>query len=348
VTEVLVDTNCDGVADVAVTFGTSTTVCGTDENGNIVLAGELVINTDGTWTFTPTPGFTGDVPAVYTIQDPGGLSDSATLTITVVPNLGNQTFANDDANIGPQGVVQTGNILANDFDPEGNDQDVTLIDTNGDGTLDTAPSAGTPMTILQNGNPIGALTLDPETGAYLWNPVPTFVGTAVIQYRACDDGTPQACATATLYLTTLSKPVPDITPVITAVPNVMTGITPYNITVRVLELNNAPTVGLITVRIPKDIRWTLAEPYDPSLTVLGVVPVSNANWAFSQNLTHYIFETTATIPSGGFSTFGIKALWNAGPTQGQYTITAQIDSWSGGENRIDNNSDAEKLSYFIN
>jgi len=170
----------------------------------------------------------------------------------------------------------------------------------------------------------------------------------VIPYEACDDGTPRACATATLYLTTLPGLVPDVTPIITAVPNVMTGITPFNLTVRVLELNNAPTVGLITVRIPKDLRWALAEPYDSTLTVLGVIPVNNAVWAYSQNATHHIFQTTTTIPAGASSTFGIKATWNAGQTQGQYTITSQIDSGSGGENRIDNNSDAEKLDYFIN
>jgi hypothetical protein len=82
--------------------------------------------------------------------------------------------------------------------------------------------------------------------------------------------------------------------------------------------------------------------------VLGSVAVNNAAWSYSENDTHHIFQTTQTIPAGGFSTFGIKALWNAGPTEGQYTITAQIDSWSGGENRIDNNSDAERLDYFIN
>ena len=46
-------------------------------------------------------------------------------------------------------------------------------------------------------------------------------------------------------------------PVITAVPNVMTGITHFNIFVQVTELLAVPTNGLITVRIPKDIRWVL-------------------------------------------------------------------------------------------
>ena len=38
----------------------------------------------------------------------------------------------------------------------------------------------------------------------------------------------------------------------------------------------------------------------------------------------------------------------AGQTQGKYTITSQIIAGSGGENRIDNNVDAEVLDYFIN
>lgn len=348
VTSVRADRDGDGQADDDVPLGTPTPVYGTDENGNIVPAGAITVNPDGTWLFTPAPGFIGQVPAEYTIKDPGGLSDDATLTITVVPNAGNQTFANDDANVGPLGQTLTGNILTNDFDPEGDDQDVTLIDTNGDGTPDTAPVAGTPLTITQNGNPIGTLTLNPETGAYIWHPAPNFVGTAVIPYQACDDGTPQACATATLYLTTLPAPQPDITPIITAVPNVMTGITSFNIFVQVTELNGAPTAGLITVRIPKDIRWVLNGPFNTALTNLDGRPVNNPVWAYSQNATQHIFTTTASIAGGNFSTFGFRATWDAGLTQGNYTLTSQIDSWSGSENRIDNNSDAEKLDYFIN
>ena len=74
-----------------------------------------------------------------------------------------------------------------------------------------------------------------------------------------------------------------------------------------------------------------------------------SDWTFSQDASYYIFKMqTATIPASGYSTFGIKAAWDAGQTQGVYTITSQIVSGSGGENRYDNNSDAEKLDYFIN
>ena len=51
--------------------------------------------------------------------------DNAVLTITVTENLKNATYANDDANVGLQGAVQTGNVLTNDSDPEGNTQTVT-------------------------------------------------------------------------------------------------------------------------------------------------------------------------------------------------------------------------------
>jgi hypothetical protein len=76
-------------------------------------------------------------------------------------------------------------------------------------------------------------------------------------------------------------------------------------------------------------------------------PLNNIDWAYSESPTHHIFQSTVVIPSGGFSYFGFSAAWNSGQTQGIYTITSQIDSWSGGEDRIDNNSDAEKLDYFI-
>ena len=64
-----------------------------------------------------------------------------------------------------------------------------------------------------------------------------------------------------------------------------------------------------------------------------------------------IFTTvnpSIVIPSGNFSYFGIKARWATVAQEGIYTITSQIDSGSGNENRIDNNSDAEKLDFFDN
>ena len=79
--------------------------------------------------------------------------------------------------------------------------------------------------------------------------------------------------------------------------------------------------------------------------------MENNKWAYSDNLTHHIFTTvnpSIVISSGDFSYFGIKARWSTVAQEGIYTITSQIDSGSGNENRIDNNSDAEKLDFFDN
>ncbi len=149
-------------------------------------------------------------------------------------------------------------------------------------------------------------------------------------------------------LTSVIAPqAPDVTPIITALPNIMHSFTEFYVTVRVTELNIASTSGWITVRIPKDARWILDGEYDPTLTQLGTTALNNADWAYSQDDTHHIFSTSEVITAGMFSCFGFNIEWDAGATKGVYTITSQIDSWSGGENRIDNNVDSERLDYFI-
>ncbi|MDG4947065.1 hypothetical protein NMK71_11665, partial [Weeksellaceae bacterium KMM 9713] len=53
VTDAQYDTNGDGVADSSITVGTTTTIPG---------VGDILLNTNGTYTFTPASGFVGDVP----------------------------------------------------------------------------------------------------------------------------------------------------------------------------------------------------------------------------------------------------------------------------------------------
>ena len=181
-----------------------------DENG--ILAGSMTLGTDGSYTFDPTATFTGEVPVIYTIEDPEGGSDSAVLTITVNSDPSgtiNNTYANDDANIGPEGEDQTGNIITNDNDPEGHLQSITLIDTDGDAVPDALPVAGVATSITQGGMTVGTFTVNPSQGAYVWSPVDDFVGTVLIPYTTCDNQSPAACETASLYVTTLPENTTD-------------------------------------------------------------------------------------------------------------------------------------------
>ena len=186
------------------TIGTATVVSGVNAAGTPVAnAGTVQLNANGTYTYVPAAGFVGTVnPLPYVISDGNGGTATANIYITVVGagSTTNNTFANDDANSAPKGVTMTGNVKTNDTDPEGNTTTVTaatVFSVNGVAN-GTALTIGT-ATVIPG---VGSVTLN-ANGTYSFVPVATYVGTVVIPYTICDDGTPQACDTATLYLTAL-------------------------------------------------------------------------------------------------------------------------------------------------
>ena len=89
-------------------------------------------------------------------------------------------YATDDAGMGDEDGTVTGELLGNDNDPEGG---VLTINTN---PLDT------PMN--------GMVVINPD-GTYEYTPNPNFTGTDFFTYEVCDDGTPIACDSATVYIT---------------------------------------------------------------------------------------------------------------------------------------------------
>ncbi len=59
--------------------------------------GVVSVNADGSLNFTPATGVVGPVEITYTLTDPGGLSDTATLTVNVTSNgVPTVTIPNDD------------------------------------------------------------------------------------------------------------------------------------------------------------------------------------------------------------------------------------------------------------
>lgn len=56
--------------------------------------GNVVVNSDGSFSYNPAPGFTGSDSFTYTATDAGGKTDTATVTITVGPTL--VWFINND------------------------------------------------------------------------------------------------------------------------------------------------------------------------------------------------------------------------------------------------------------
>jgi uncharacterized repeat protein (TIGR01451 family) len=140
--------------------------------------------------------------------------------------------------------------------------------------------------------------------------------------------------------------VSDLTPVITLIPNVMVGITDFEVLVQVIELLDSDTSGTITVRIPKDSRLSVTA-WDPSGTSLPTSGnlVNNAIWTFTEDATTMFFTADASIAGATQSNFGFSAQWSAGQTVGFYTASVVIVPGSGAEIRTNNNTDAEKASY---
>ncbi|WP_297081708.1 CshA/CshB family fibrillar adhesin-related protein [uncultured Demequina sp.] len=74
--------------------------------------GALTINADGSYSFTPAAGFSGEVTADYTVRDADGQEATATLTIDVTP------VANDDSastQAGTPVTVAESSLIANDL-----------------------------------------------------------------------------------------------------------------------------------------------------------------------------------------------------------------------------------------
>ena len=74
---------------------------------NAVSGGTVVLNGDGTITFTPTPNFTGPATFTYTITDAGGRTSTATVTVDVTP-VNDAPVAKDNSYVAVVNTLLTG------------------------------------------------------------------------------------------------------------------------------------------------------------------------------------------------------------------------------------------------
>lgn len=88
--------------------------------------GEVRINGDQTLTYRSNSGYTGSDSFTYTISDPSGLTDSATVQIDVV-EVGSAPVAVDDSATALAGQRIEIDVLANDSDADGDAISVTAV-----------------------------------------------------------------------------------------------------------------------------------------------------------------------------------------------------------------------------
>ncbi len=293
--------------------------------------GTATVNaTTGDITYTPTTGFSGRDTLTYQVCDNQSPAKCATAIqiITVNPaGTPNTTTATDDYKVTPLNTVATGNVKTNDSDAEGNAQTVTVQTTTvtGKGTL--------------------VLAAD---GSYTFIPVNGFTGPVDFPYTICDNGTPQACAIATLHILVQPLvPLPDLTPRIILNPNNIIGKSSLEITVQVNELNNIVTNGsVITMYVDK-------QSFFNNFSFNGAQTVNKAGQSVQNSLftvdavsnpDFYVITTNAVFANSLLRlTFSVTV--DPGQTKGVTPLKVSLLNGSGGETNFANNSNSTVLTF---
>ena len=200
--------------------------------------GTVVLNPNGTVTYTPTTNYSGPADFTYTVADTTNTpsANTATVTLTVTPI--------EDA---PIAAADTYTIT------EGHTLDIAAP---GVLTNDTDPDGDTPRVIMFNNPQHGTLTNGASDGSFTYVPDDGYLGTDTFNYQISDGtGQPQY-ATGTITITVIAnRPPVTATDTYTiteghtldiAAPGVLTNDTdPDGDTPRVIMFNN-PQHGTLT------------------------------------------------------------------------------------------------------
>jgi gliding motility-associated-like protein len=169
------DTDIDGTLDIATIDldPSSSAINSTFTN----TSGTWVANSNGTITFTPAPGFSGNAMASYTVNDnDGATSNIATITVNVIRVNEAPLAINDVA------LTYVNNPIS---------FNITLNDIDLDGTIDISSVcivsySSNESTRLQSSEPEGDWQLN-LNGVMTFTPAQDFVGEAKIYYTISDN-----------------------------------------------------------------------------------------------------------------------------------------------------------------
>ena len=145
-----------------------------DQGGSLVNTGDALL-------YTPDSDFTGSETFTYTVSD-GVLSDTAAVTVHVLPNPGQPVANNDVFNLPEDSPNNTLTVLANDSDPNGDP--LTIV------TISTPDQGGT---VINGGSVI------------TYTPAPDFNGSETFLYVLADNNGGYDTAVVTLNITPVSE-----------------------------------------------------------------------------------------------------------------------------------------------
>jgi hypothetical protein len=158
--------------------------------------GAILVNANGTYTFTPILGYFGTVPTLtYTVSDGNGGVTNGTLSITVTPVNDPPVVLNESVSI-QEDTTASGNLLANDSDPEQANSALTISQFTIAGVSGTF-TPGTTAVVIPN---VGTIQIS-ANGAYVFIPAANYNGIVpAIEYRVSDGQGAFANGTLTLVV----------------------------------------------------------------------------------------------------------------------------------------------------
>ena len=255
--------------------------------------GSASANNNGTITYTPDDGFTGEDSYHYSVKDDeGAKSDNATVTITVNEPGNQPPTANPETDNTNEDEPTTTDVLANDSDPDG-DLDLSTVQVVSD------PSDGT-TTVNNN----GTITYTPNSG---------FTGDGSYKYTVKDDdGAESNEARVTIKINaapTIDEPDPPSGECFTVAPSGQTTITTNDLSASDPDDD------------PKDLTFTVTSDPTQGELLLNGSPTSTS--VFSQESIekgNLEYNHTASNDDDSF-TFDLKDPGDAGPEDVRCNIT---------------------------
>ncbi|WP_281266879.1 Ig-like domain-containing protein [Curtobacterium sp. 9128] len=281
---------------ITATSGSSTSatapgLLGNDLGSDLVVTGntkpahgDVTVNPDGSYTYTPTTGYSGQDSFDYTVTDGNGAgkSDTVTVTVTVLPKAVDDTITIGAGSTATTTTRETG-LLGNDLGTG-----LTITST-------TAPTNGT-------------LTVDKATGTYSYTPNDGFSGSDSFTYTATDKA--GNLTTATVRIT--------VTPTVTDDTATTPANTPLTVDVQhndhgkdlATSVVTTPTNGTAVAQPDGTVQYTPKDGFSgtdtftytvtdgpgrttqPATVTVSVTPVANPDTASTTA------GATLTIPAG--------------------------------------------------
>ena len=223
--------------------------------------GAVVVNSDGTLTYTPATGFVGTDSLTYTVCDNAtpALCKNAVVYYTVqAVAASSNTSASDDYASATAGLIVNGNVLNNDKNTAGANLSVTS-------------NSGVPAskgTFVMNAN-----------GTYSFTPAVGFTGPLDVTYTVCG-GTPSVCANATLHLLIEPAIVPKVLDVTKIAGSVVMNLDASFDVSFTIKVQNLSTEFIDSVLLKDDLTKVFTETKGVkivSVTTSGSL-VRNANY----------------------------------------------------------------------